>query len=109
MPVFYLGLLLLTVFAAQLRWFPVGGYGETFGDNLYHLFLPALTLAFSLSAVLMRNLRDGIIEVLDADYVDFARAKGLRPASCWAACAAQRADLHGHPVRPISARCSAAP
>jgi len=78
MPVFYIGILLLTFFAARLHWFPVGGFGSTFGEDLYHLFLPALTLAFSLSAVLMRNLRNGIIEVLNADYVDFARAKGLR-------------------------------
>lgn len=78
MPVFYIGILLLTFLAARLHWFPVGGFGLTFGEKLYHLFLPALTLAFSLSAVLMRNLRNGIIEVLNADYVDFARAKGLR-------------------------------
>jgi peptide/nickel transport system permease protein len=77
MPVFYIGIILLTVFSAHLRWFPVGGYGSSFGANLYHLFLPALTLALSLSAVLMRNLRSSIIEVLQAEYVDFARAKGL--------------------------------
>lgn len=78
-PVFYLGLLLLTLFAARLHWFPVGGYGATLGDKLYHLFLPALTLALSLSAVIMRNLRNSIVEVLEAEYVDFARAKGLKP------------------------------
>ena len=78
MPVFYVGLVLLTVFAAKLRWFPVGGYGDNFLDDLYHLFLPATTLALSLSAVLMRNLRAAIIGVVGADYVDFARAKGLR-------------------------------
>jgi peptide/nickel transport system permease protein len=78
MPVFYVGIVLLTFFAAQLHWFPVGGFGNTFGEKLYHLFLPALTLALSLSAVLMRNLRNSIIEVLTAEYVDFARAKGLR-------------------------------
>jgi peptide/nickel transport system permease protein len=77
MPIFYLGLVLLTVFAAQLRWFPVGGYGDNWGDRAWHLFLPALTLALSLSAVLMRNLRASIIEVLGAEYVDFARSKGL--------------------------------
>lgn len=79
MPVFYLGLILLTVFGARLRWFPVGGYGDGFLGHLYHLFLPALTLALSLSAILMRNLRSAIIEVIDADYVEFARAKGLHP------------------------------
>src|SRR5262245_57802636 len=77
-PVFYLGILLLTLFAAHLHWFPVGGYGETLWDKLYHLFLPALTLALSLSAVLMRNLRNSVVEVLEAEYVDFARAKGLK-------------------------------
>jgi peptide/nickel transport system permease protein len=78
MPVFYVGLMLLIVFSAELRWFPVGGYGEGFGEHLYHLFLPALTLALSLSAVLMRSLRAAILNVIGADYVDFARAKGVR-------------------------------
>jgi len=77
MPVFYVGLVLLTVFSAQLRWFPVGGYGDGWGDRVYHLFLPAVTLGASLAAVLMRNLRAAIVDVLGAEYVDFARAKGL--------------------------------
>ncbi len=76
-PVFYVGLLLLIVLAAGLRLFPVGGYGEGWAGHLYHLFLPALTLALSLSAILMRNLRAALISVIDAEYVDFARAKGL--------------------------------
>lgn len=79
MPVFYIGLILLTVFGARLGWFPVGGYGDGFLDHLYHLFLPAVTLALSLSAILMRNLRSAIIGVVDAEYVLFARAKGIRP------------------------------
>jgi peptide/nickel transport system permease protein len=78
MPVFYVGIVLLTVFAAQLKIFPVGGYGDTFGDRIYHLFLPALTLALSFAAVLMRNLRASIIGVMNAEYVDFATSKGLR-------------------------------
>ena len=77
-PVFYVGLVLLTVFAGWLRWFPVGGYGDTAGEPLYHLFLPALTLALSFAAVVMRSLRASILQVLTAEYVDFARAKGLR-------------------------------
>lgn len=79
MPVFYVGLMLLIIFSAELRWFPVGGYGEGLGGHFYHLFLPALTLALSLSAVLMRSLRAAILNVIGADYVDFARAKGVRP------------------------------
>ena len=76
-PIFYIGLLLLTVFAAGLRWFPVGGFGDTWSEQLYHLILPALTLALSLSAVLMRSLRASILVILNADFIDFARAKGL--------------------------------
>jgi len=76
-PVFYIGLVLLTFLAAQLRLFPVGGYGDTFGERLYHLFLPSVTVALYTSAIIMRNLRSAIIGVLDAEYVQFARAKGL--------------------------------
>jgi peptide/nickel transport system permease protein len=76
-PIFYVGLLLLTVFAAWLHLFPVGGYGEGWAEHLWHLFLPALTLAFSFAAVLMRSLRGAILSVLTAEFVDFARAKGI--------------------------------
>lgn len=76
-PVFYIGLLLLTFLAAQLRWFPVGGYGTNFFEHMYHLALPALTVALYTSAIIMRNLRSAVIEVVDAEYVQFARAKGL--------------------------------
>ncbi|MFS4583416.1 ABC transporter permease [Phaeobacter sp. C3_T13_0] len=77
MPVFYIGLILLTFLAAQLRWFPVGGYGDSFTARLYHLFLPSVAVALYTSAIIMRNLRSAIIEVVDAEYVEFARAKGL--------------------------------
>ena len=77
-PIFYVGLIMLTVFAAGLRWFPVGGYGTGFVDNVYHLVLPAAALALSFSAVIMRNLRAALLDVLQAEFVDFAVAKGLR-------------------------------
>ena len=77
MPVFYIGLVLLIVLAAGLHLFPVGGIGKGFFEDLYYLFLPALTLALSLSAVLLRNLRQALLEALAADYVGFATAKGL--------------------------------
>ncbi|MBB4062863.1 ABC transporter permease [Gellertiella hungarica] len=77
MPVFYIGLVLLTVLGAKLRLFPVGGYGRSFIDNLYHLALPALSIALYTSAILMRNLRASLVEVLDSEFVQFARAKGL--------------------------------
>ena len=78
MPVFYIGLILLITLAAGLRWFPVGGIGDNFVQDLYYLILPALTLALSLSAILLRNLRSSLIEVLHAEFVSFATAKGLR-------------------------------
>ena len=49
MPVFYIGLILLITLAAGLRWFPVGGIGSGFAQDIYYLFLPALTLALSLA------------------------------------------------------------
>ena len=78
-PIFYVGLILLTVFAGWLRWFPVGGYGDGWGERFYHLFLPALALALSLAAIIMRSLRAAILVVLRAEFVDFATAKGLAP------------------------------
>ena len=78
LPVFYVALQLLTLLGARLGWFPIGGYGEGFTGHLYHLFLPALTLGLNLAAILVRTLRNSVIEVLGAEYVEFARAKGLR-------------------------------
>jgi peptide/nickel transport system permease protein len=78
LPVFYVALQLLTLLGARLGWFPIGGYGEGFTGHLYHLFLPALTLGLNLAAMLVRTLRNSVIEVLGAEYVEFARAKGLR-------------------------------
>jgi peptide/nickel transport system permease protein len=57
--------------------FPVSGFGDGYVDHLYHLFLPALTIALGFSAVLIRSLRNSILSVMTADYVDTARAKGL--------------------------------
>ena len=80
MPAFYVGLLMLTLLAARLRLFPVGGYGTGVASHLWHLLLPSISLALSLSAVLLRNLRSSICEVLDSPHVEFARLKGLEPA-----------------------------
>ncbi len=77
MPGFWLGILLILLFALRLHWFPVGGFGETFTDHLWYLFLPALALALPLSAILIRNLRGQIITVKRDDYVRTARAKGV--------------------------------
>lgn len=76
-PAFWIGILLLLVFALELRWFPAAGYGEGFTGHLRYLFLPALTLSNAFTAVLTRNLRSALIDVQGTTYVDFARAKGL--------------------------------
>ncbi len=77
LPSFWIGLLLIAFLALRLKWFPVGGAGSGFPDELWHLFLPALTLALSFLAVLVRSLRASLIDVLDADYVSLAVLKGI--------------------------------
>jgi peptide/nickel transport system permease protein len=77
-PSYWIAIVFLLVFSIHLRWFPVGGYGDTFVEHLRHLFLPAMTIAISLSPILVRTLRHNILEVLRQDYVRTARAKGLQ-------------------------------
>lgn len=75
-PDFYLGALLLIVFALNLGWFPINGGGDGFIDRMYHIFLPALTLAFVKAAFVGRLSRTALLEVLSKDFVRTARAKG---------------------------------
>ena len=80
MPSFWLGIILIIVFALDLHLFPVGGYGATFWQHVRSLVLPGLCAAFAIVPVLIRSLRVGMLEVLGADFVATARAKGLRPS-----------------------------
>lgn len=77
LPNFWLGIMLILLFAVQLGWFPVSGAGE-FSDRpfLAHLFLPAFTLAFGLITTLTRLIRSAMLEVMAEDHVRTARAKG---------------------------------
>ena len=78
MPAFWIGILFIIVFSVNLGWFPVGGWGVTLGDHLRALVLPALTAALGIIPLLIRSLRAGVLDVLKADFVATARAKGLR-------------------------------
>jgi len=78
MPPFWVGLVLILLFSVDVHLFPVTGYGSGFFNHLYDLFLPSLTIALGFAAILIRTLRNGILGILRADYIDTARAKGLR-------------------------------
>jgi ABC-type dipeptide/oligopeptide/nickel transport system permease component len=79
LPEFYLGILLMYLFAIKLQLFPVLGGGDLshLGSRLYHLFLPALTLGIIMTAFISRMVRSSMLNVLREDYVRTARAKGL--------------------------------
>lgn len=77
MPAFLIGYLLIIIFAINLGWFPVSGYGTSFTSHIYYMFLPALTVAIALSPVVIRSLRAGMLSVLGADYITTARSKGV--------------------------------
>ena len=91
LPNFWIGLMLILLFAVALRWLPSGGRGTTVDvlgvpvsfltvDGLRHLLLPAFTLALYKAALVIRLARAGTREAVMQDYVRFARAKGLSPS-----------------------------
>ena len=91
LPSFWVGLMLIMVFAVQLGWLPSTGRGQTetlFGipwsfltrDGLAHMVMPATNLALGNIALVLRLTRAGVRETLPMDYIKFARAKGLSPA-----------------------------
>ena len=90
LPTFWVGLMLIMVFAVQLGWLPSTGRGETVAilgvrwsfltaDGLAHLVMPALNLALFKISLVIRLTRAGVRETMLMDYVKFARAKGLSP------------------------------
>ena len=86
-PTFFLGLLLLKVFAVDLKWLPSFGLSDPklanapfftrLGDYAYHLILPSLVLGLAETASFMRYTRSSMLEVIRSDYIRTARAKGL--------------------------------
>jgi ABC-type dipeptide/oligopeptide/nickel transport system permease component len=80
MPSFWFGLLLILLFAVQLKWLPASGVGEpnqAFYQRLTYLIMPVLTIVASNMSVFSRYVRSAMIDVLSTDYVRTARAKGL--------------------------------
>jgi peptide/nickel transport system permease protein len=77
-PPFWLGIVLLLVFALHLgRLFPVGGYGNGVAGHVQSMILPALTVALAIVPILIRSLRAALLEVLESEYITTARSKGL--------------------------------
>lgn len=81
MPPFWLGILLVLLLSIQWPLFPVSGYGESWLSHLWHLVLPSIVIALGTAALTIKSLRSSVIAVLGADFVDTARAKGLRNAT----------------------------
>jgi peptide/nickel transport system permease protein len=81
MPSFWKGILLIWIFGVYLRWFPTMGYvhpWDNFGESLWKLTLPSLTLGTFFSGLVARITRSSLLEVLDQDYIKAARARGVR-------------------------------
>lgn len=81
MPSFWFGIILIILFAVRLNWLPAVGYASIAEEGLWawlkHLLLPALAVGAGFSAILMRFVRAGLLEVLGSDFIRTARAKGL--------------------------------
>ncbi|MBM3539832.1 MAG: ABC transporter permease [Alphaproteobacteria bacterium] len=79
-PNFWLGIMLILLFSVSLGWLPASGYVSPFEDlkaSLASMIMPAFVLGNAIAAVLMRHTRSAMLQVLNADYVRTARAKGL--------------------------------
>ena len=76
MPSFWVGIMLILLVSLRLGLLPVGGYGQNLPEHLRSVILPALTIALAISPMTIRSLRSSMIDVLEADYILTAKAKG---------------------------------
>lgn len=100
-PIFWLGLMLITYVALPTGWFPVGGWPATTRGQALALVLPSLTLAISMAPIVMRSLRSSLIDVWGSDYVKAARAMGLSRGRVTRRFAARNATVPSVPVLAI--------
>ena len=96
-PSFFLGMMMILLFAVQLRWFPVSGMWPIYGERdiwalLDHLVMPALALSVVATGVIARLARSAMLEVLRQDYIRTARAKGVHERRVIRAHALKAAD-----------------
>jgi peptide/nickel transport system permease protein len=80
-PTFWMGIILALLLSVKVRLLPLGGVGVNRLDTLWHLTLPALTIALHISPIFVRALRSSLIEVMNSDYVTTGVAMGLRPVT----------------------------
>jgi len=81
MPDFWLGIMLIIVFAANLQWLPAIGYSplaDGFWPWFSHLILPSIAVGTPFAAIIARMIRSSMLEVLNTDYINVARSKGLK-------------------------------
>ena len=77
-PQFFLGMLLILLFALRLNWLPIGGRSaDTFGGRIANMVLPVATMTIPMTAALMRYTRNSMLDVLNKDYIKTARSKGI--------------------------------
>ena len=79
MPPFWLGLLFILLFGLLLQLFPISGWGTDFLGHIHSLFLPAFVIGLGLAPILIQSLRASLLDVLRAEFIEAARAKGLSP------------------------------